>query len=138
MLPDMRTRTFTLFIAATCEQVWRAITEPEQTRRFYFGLEVVAEWCAGGRISYRLPGGPDWAGLHGHLVLLERHRTLMHGVDESSWVTWELADVEPGVCRVALVHDTLDPDGAAETDEAWSRMLSDLKTVLETPRALTR
>ena len=133
----MRSRTFTLYVAASSEQVWRAVTEPGHTRRFYFGLEVEGEWCVGGRIAYRLPGGPDWAGLHGHLVLFDRHRTLMHGIDEASWVTWQLAEVEPGVCRIALTHDTLDPADADETDEAWSRMLSDLKTVLETGRALT-
>ena len=137
MLPDMRSRTFTLYIAATREQVWRAITEPEHTRRFYFGLEVAAQWCVGGPISYRVPGGPDWAGLHGHLVLFDRHRTLMHGVDDTSWVTWEVAAVEPGVCRVALTYDTLDTGDAEEVDEAWSRMLSDLKTVLEAGHALT-
>jgi uncharacterized protein YndB with AHSA1/START domain len=133
----MRTRTFTIYIAAGPEQVWRAITEPAYTRRFYFGLEVDAEWAVGGRIAYRVPAGPDWAGLHGHLVLFDRHRTLMHGVDDTSWVTWEVAPVEPGVCRVALIYDTLDASDAEEVDDAWSRMLSDLKTVLENGRALT-
>jgi uncharacterized protein YndB with AHSA1/START domain len=134
----MRTRIFTLYVAAGPERVWRALTEPEQTRRFYFGLAVEAEWAVGGRIAYRVPGGPDGAGLHGHLVLFERHRTLMHAVDDTTWITWQLAAVEPGVCRVALTLDSLDPEADPDAEEAWGRLVSDLKTVLETGPALTR
>ena len=130
----MRTRTFTLFISASRAQVWRALTEPAYTRRFYFGLEVDAEWVVGGRITFRLPGGGPGSGLRGNLVQFDRHRTLMHDIDESSWVTWELVTAEPGVCRVSLTHDTLDESGAVDTDEGWARLLSDLKTVLETGR----
>ena len=137
MMIVMRSRSFSLYVAATRAQVWQALTEPAQTRRFYFGLDVDSDWRLDEPIAYRVPGGPEWAGLHGDIVVLEPQRTLMHGIDESSWVTWQIDDAEPGVCRVALTLDTLDPDDdAEETDEAWSRMMSGLKTVLETGRAL--
>lgn len=133
----MRTRTFTVFVSASRAEVWRALTEPGYTRRFFFGLEVEAEWVVGGRITFRVPGGGPGPGLRGHLVLFDRHRTLMHDIDESSWVTWELAPAVPGVCRVSLTHDTLDPAAAVDTDEGWARLLSDLKTVLETGRPVS-
>jgi uncharacterized protein YndB with AHSA1/START domain len=36
----MRTRTFTLYIAATPDRVRRALTDPGQTRRYFLGLAV--------------------------------------------------------------------------------------------------
>jgi hypothetical protein len=45
-------------------------------------------------------------------------------------------ELAPGLCRVALTSDDLDPTGGAERDEAWSSVLGGLKTVLETGRAV--
>jgi hypothetical protein len=94
-----------------------------------------------------MPGGaPDWAELHGHIVHLSPGRRLMHSLEETtpwgpapeSWVCWAIDEMSPGLCRVALTSDYLDPAGACDRDEAWSRVLSGLKTVLETGHALRR
>jgi uncharacterized protein YndB with AHSA1/START domain len=161
----MRTRTFTVYAAVSRAQVWRALTDPECTRRFYFGLAVDAEWRADGPIAYRVPGGapqrpgfaagsdgpgaggctaPHWAELHGHIVHLSPGHRLVHSLDETtawgdapeSWVCWAVDEMTPGLCRIALTSDDLDPAGAGDRDEAWSRVLSGLKAVLESGHAL--
>jgi hypothetical protein len=53
-------------------------------------------------------------------------------------VCWAVDEVTPGLCRIALTSDDLDPARAGDRDEAWSRVLSGLKTVLETGHALRR
>jgi hypothetical protein len=58
------------------------------------------------------------------------------GPDVQSWVAWGVDEVEPGLCRVSLTCDDVDGDDPDERDEAWRRVLSGLKTVLETGRAL--
>ncbi|GAB3872731.1 hypothetical protein GCM10027610_138660 [Dactylosporangium cerinum] len=50
------------------------------------------------------------------------------------WLTWLITVVEPGVCRVALTCDDVERDPDEERDEAWSRVLSGLKSVLEADR----
>jgi uncharacterized protein YndB with AHSA1/START domain len=143
----MRTRTFTLYAAATRAQVWRALTDPESTRRFYFGLAVDADWRDDGPIAYRIPGGgPDWAELRGHIVHIEPGRRLVHSLDEATawgvapeaWVSWAVDEMSPGLCRIALTSDDLDSDDVIDRDDAWSTVLSGLKTVLETGHALHR
>ncbi|MFI5907393.1 hypothetical protein [Dactylosporangium sp. NPDC051541] len=47
-------------------------------------------------------------------------------------LTWEIAQVEPSLTRAALTCDDLDARPDRERDEAWSRIVSGLKTVLET------
>jgi uncharacterized protein YndB with AHSA1/START domain len=140
----MRTRTFTVYAAATRTQVWRALTDPESTRRFYLGLAVEADWRDDGEIAYRAPDAPEWAELAGHIVHIRPGHLLVHSIDETtawgtapeSWVTWKVDELSPRLCRIALTSDELDPIGAAERDDAWNSVLSGLKTVLETGRAL--
>lgn len=141
----MRTRAFTVYAAATRGQVWRALTDPEFTRRFYFGLAVQADWRVGGAIAYRLPGcGPEWAELRGHIVRLDRGRRLVHSVDETTtwgiapgtWIGWAIDEMSPGRCRIGLTCDDLDTDDTTDRDEAWSQVLSGLKTVVEAGHAM--
>jgi uncharacterized protein YndB with AHSA1/START domain len=135
----MRTSTCSLYIAADPARVWRAITEPTFTRRFYLGLAVESQWIPGAPIVYRAAGGPVPDVLHGDIVHVEEGRLLVHnlytgiGVEQEvhCWLTWLITAVEPGVCRVALTCDDVERDPDDERDEAWSRVLSGLKTVLE-------
>ena len=40
-------------------EVWRALVDPELTRRWYHGLMVTGDWRRGGKVSYRLPDGTE-------------------------------------------------------------------------------
>lgn len=136
----MQTRSFTLYVAATPEQVWQALTDPRQTRQYYFGLSVCSDWLPGSTITFC--GGDPAATLHGRVVHVERGQRLVHSFgggddedpagDAQAWVTWEVTDVEPGVSRVSLTHDDLERRPDADLDESWLRLLCNLKTLLET------
>ena len=59
--------------------------------------------------------------------------------EERSRVTWEIEEGEGGVCKLTLIHDRL--EGAPKTaehvhGEGWMRVLSGLKTLLETGEPL--
>jgi uncharacterized protein YndB with AHSA1/START domain len=141
----VRTRHFSLYITATPERVWHALTDPAMTRRFYFGLAVESDWRPGSPIVYRGTAAncPVAVLLAGEIVHVEPGRRLVHSLlsdtdtdrDVQSWVNWELEESEPGVCRASLTCDDLDRFDDPERDEAWCRLLSDLKTVLETGAA---
>lgn len=136
----MQTRSFTLYVAATCGQVWQALTDPALTRQYYFGLAVCSDWTPGSTITFC--GGEPASTLVGRVVHVDHGRRLVHsfgsggdgdpGEDAQSWVSWELTDVEPGVARVSLTHDDLERRPDAELDESWLRLLCNLKTLLET------
>lgn len=136
----MRTRTFILYIAATPEQVWQALTDPAQTRRYYLGLAVDSCWSPGAPIVFRTTQGPVPDALHGEILYALPGAQLIHnlftgvGSEQSAhcWLTWDITPAEPALTRVALTCDDLDPRPDPERDEAWSRVVSGLKTVLET------
>ena len=137
------TQVYQLFIKATPEQVWDAITKPEFTTRYFFASRV--EMADGRRRAYG-PGGELW----GDSAILEEHppRRLVHewqglydpdlAAEEPSRVTWEIEPQDGGVTKLTLVHDQL--EGAPKTAESvaggWMFVLSGLKTLLETGQPL--
>jgi uncharacterized protein YndB with AHSA1/START domain len=137
------TQVYQLFIKATPEQVWDAITKPEFTTRYFFASRV--EMAEGRRRAYG-PNGELW----GDSAILEEDppRRLVHewaglydpelAAEEPSRVTWEVEAQEGGYTKLTLVHDRL--EGAPKTAESvaggWMLVLSGLKTLLETGEPL--
>ncbi|GAA2381595.1 SRPBCC domain-containing protein [Dactylosporangium salmoneum] len=136
----MRTRTFTLYIAATPEQVWHALTDPALTRRYYLGLAVDSTWDEGAPIVFRTDQGPVADALFGEILHAAPARHLIHNLltgvgperDPHCWLTWTLTPADVHLTRVTLTCDDVDRADDPERDDAWSRIVSGLKTVLET------
>jgi uncharacterized protein YndB with AHSA1/START domain len=60
-------------------------------------------------------------------------------VEPRSTVTFDLQPAEDGVVKLTVIHGRLDPNGILRDmiSGGWPRLLSDLKTLLETGRTLT-
>jgi uncharacterized protein YndB with AHSA1/START domain len=48
---------YTIYIAATPEQVWRALTSPEFSRQYFSGFAIEIEQRIGGALTVRAPDG---------------------------------------------------------------------------------
>lgn len=137
------TQVYQLFIRATPEQVWDAITNGDLTTQYFYASRV--EMGDGRRRAYG-PNGELW----GDSAILEEDppRKLVHewqglydpelADEETSRVTWEIEPQEGGVTKLTLVHDRLEgaPKTAASVAGGWMFVLSGLKTLLETGRPL--
>jgi uncharacterized protein YndB with AHSA1/START domain len=138
------TQVYQLFIKASPEQIWEAITRPEFTQKYFYGARI--ENTAESHRSFG-PDGSVW----GDSPTLEYDppRRLVHGwrslydpelaQEEESRVTWEIEPQEGGVSLLTVVHDRL--EGAPKTAESisgagWMTVLSGLKTLLETGEPL--
>ena len=139
---------FQVYIKATAEQVWDAITKPEFTSRYFFGSRVQTTGEAGTPIKH---AAPDSEKLWGDDMVLEseRPRRLVHtwralydeelAAEPKSRVTWEIEPQPGGVTRLTVIHDQLDesPKTAANVSGGWMYVLSGLKTLLETGEPLS-
>ncbi|HET6682381.1 MAG TPA: SRPBCC domain-containing protein [Gaiella sp.] len=137
------TQVYQLFIKATPEAIWDAITKSEFTTRYFYASRV--EVTPERRQSF----GPDGA-LWGDSAVLEYDppRRLVHGwqglyspefaAEAESRVSWEIEPQDGGYCLLTVVHDQL--EGAPKTAESvaggWMFVLSGLKTLLETGESL--
>ena len=142
---EVMEKVFEIYIKATPERVWEAITDNEMRRKYSFGVGVISDWTPGSRVEAVQPD----AGLvicEGENLQLEPPRRLVQSFtalwsDEvkregSSRVTWEIEPVGDS-CRVTITHDQLHDGANAELYGGWPMILSGLKTLLETGETLT-
>jgi uncharacterized protein YndB with AHSA1/START domain/predicted transcriptional regulator len=136
---------FQTYIRTTPELLWRAITTPEETKRYFFGSSVQSDWKAGSPISY--VGDTGAHDLDGRILEIDPPRKLVvtfemthnpeASKDRPSRVTWEI-EQQGALCLLTVLHD--DFDGQTATWRAvrggWPYILSNLKTVLETGEPL--
>jgi len=143
---DTATQLYQLYIKATQDEVWKAITDPATVARFFFGQVREATYEVGGPLRM---WSPDHSELWGDNVILECDppRRLVHtwrslydpdmAAEPESRVTWEIEAQPGGFSKLTLIHDRLDasPKTAASV-VGWSYVISNLKTVVETGEAL--
>ena len=142
--PVSRTAVFEIFIKATPERIWEAITDPEQRAKYSFGVQVRSDWTTGS--SYR-SGVPEVVEIaEGENLVVEPPHLLVQSF-RAQWsddvkaqgttrVTWEIEQVADS-CRLTVTHDRLREGANDELFGGWPMILSGLKTLLETGESLT-
>lgn len=140
------TQVYQLYIKASQEEVWDAITNPAIVAKFFHGAQVESTYETGAKLRSLSPDGSD---IWGDNTILECDppRRLVHtwrslydsvlAAEPESRVTWEIEAQPGGFAKLTLIHDRLDasPKTAASVG-GWSYILSNLKTVMETGEAL--
>jgi uncharacterized protein YndB with AHSA1/START domain len=147
------------YIRTTPEQLWEALTEPAFTER-YWGMAFHTDWRTGSRyvlhqfglaivddqqvvleaepyrrLSYAWHAvTPEWADA---LELTDEARERL-AAEPRSKVTFEIEPLDEEQVKLTVVHDGLAPDGlmASLIGNGWPRVLSNLKTLLETGEPL--
>lgn len=135
---------YTIYIGATAEQVWTALTSAEFSKQYFSGFAVEIEQRPGGAFRVRTPNGA----LHitGEVIACERPRKLTvtwnvnwPGLVEAlgpTLVTYDIEDAGEAV-RLTLTqsHDRpIDDDILSGGRQGWPAILSNLKSLLETDR----
>ena len=138
------TQVYSVFIRATPEAIWEAITTPEFTVKYFHGarISVVPE-------HYRALGPDEEVWGDAEVAEWDPPRRLVHGwrslydaelaEEAESRVTWEIEPQDDGTTQLTVVHDRLEgaPRTAASVSGAgWMYVLSGLKTLLETGEPL--
>jgi uncharacterized protein YndB with AHSA1/START domain len=141
---DLATQIYQVFIKASPEKIWDAITQPDQTSRYFHGARITN--TAERHISYG-PDGSTWG--DGPVLEFDPPRRLVHewrslydedlAAEQPSRITWEIEPQEGGYCKLTVTHDRLEgaPKTAASVSgPGWMFVLSGLKTLLETGEPL--
>jgi uncharacterized protein YndB with AHSA1/START domain len=138
---------YTIYIVATPEQVWRALTEAEFSRKYFSGFAVEMEERVGGRFTLRAPDGSEHIG--GEVLACDRPKRLSvtfnvnwPGLVEALGQTLVTYEIEQAGDAVRL---TMTESGERPIDEdirsggavGWPAILSSLKSLLETGAAPT-
>jgi uncharacterized protein YndB with AHSA1/START domain len=54
---DSPDHVYSIYINASPERIWRAITDGDDTVRYYYGTRVTSDWSVGSHIRYDYPDG---------------------------------------------------------------------------------
>jgi uncharacterized protein YndB with AHSA1/START domain len=138
-------KVFEIYVRATPEQVWEAITDPEIRARYNFGARIDSDWTPGSRYEMSSPKADGLLG-EGEILEVDAPRRLVQSMralwgedvaaEGTSRVTWEIEPIEDS-CRVTVTHDQLRDGANDQLYGGWPMILSGLKTWLETGEELT-
>jgi uncharacterized protein YndB with AHSA1/START domain len=136
---------YEVYIRTTPDRLWRALTDGEWTRKYFYGTAVKSTWKAGAPISYH--GADGKLMVEGKIVEADPPRRLVQtwravydpetAKDRPSRVTWTIEAVGK-ICKLTVTHDDFDGETATfhAVSRGWNPVLSGLKTVLETGEPL--
>lgn len=163
--PDIgkTTQVYRIFIRATPQAIWDAITKPEWTQRWGYGLRDEYDLRPGGEYRGYANEGMIATGMSGVIVdgeVIEANPprklvvTWRMAIDPTmrsegfTRLTYEIEDGRDGVSRLSVFHDVAGKPGYAAmiagdkqgpgAGAGWTWILSDLKSMLENGSAMAR
>jgi uncharacterized protein YndB with AHSA1/START domain len=129
-------------IDASPEEVWDALTNPEQIRKYFFGTTAESDWKKGSPIYFK----GEWEGkkYEDKGIILEttpckifkyNYWSSMSGIEDKPEnyvvVTYELTE-ENGKTRVTITQENIPSEEMKKhSEENWNKVLGDLKNLLE-------
>jgi uncharacterized protein YndB with AHSA1/START domain len=156
------TQVYRIFIKATPQAIWDAITKPEWTQRFGYGLRDEFDLRPGGKYhgyandGMRAMGIPEVV-VDGEVLEADPPRKLVitwrMAMDPRMYaegftrLTYEIVEGKGGVSRLSVIHDLAGRPGHAAMvagdrqgpgeGGGWLWILSDLKSLLERGEQMT-
>lgn len=131
------TSVFRFTTPVCADQVWGALTRPELTAQYLFGMAVESDWRPGSPVVVQPPVGSGVEdALAGEVLAVEEGRRLSFTFssgpsDPATFVTWEIQTLDEGA-EVSLFVDETQlagaPDGDAES--AWAQVVTALRSTL--------
>jgi len=137
---------YVTYIRSTPENVWRAITDPDLSAR-YWGHSNVSDWTVGASWEHRRTDAAGKPDLKGMVIESSAPRRLVISwaypadVDAPARVSRVAFDIEPhkdDMVRLTVSHSELEAGGEMERGitQGWPFVLSSLKSFLETGKGL--
>ncbi len=144
---------YVTYIATTPEKAWRALIEVDLMREWWLDPVAgcarvnVSDWKPGSRWAHTRADGSGTVDIVGKVVESTPPRRLVftwarpNDAEDDSKHSRVSFDIEPygdALVRLTVTHDELerDPDMFSGVSGGWPKVLSNLKTFLETGRGL--
>jgi uncharacterized protein YndB with AHSA1/START domain len=155
------TQVYRVYIKATPEAIWDAITKPEWTQKYGYRGIIEADLRQGGKYQFLAPEEMQAMGMpevvvDGEIIEADPPRKLVQTwracwdedikAEPPTRVTYDIEEDDLGITRLTVTHEF---EGApihaaqvaslariTEGGGGWNWILSDLKTLLETGNSL--
>ena len=137
---------YQIYIRASADQVWQAITDPEFTKRYFHGTAFETPLEPGSGYRMVLPDGSD--AVAGTIEEVDPPKKLVMtwrvlydaaaSEEPPSRVEWHLLEGDDGVTKLTTIHRDLglSPITSASVADGWNWVLQSMKSLIETGEAL--
>ncbi len=132
---------YVTFIKTTPEKLWKALTNSEFTKQYWFGLEMHSDWKIGSPISYVSNGSVKMAGkilesTPPKVLAYTFHEELTEAKDEPPTKVTLTIEKDPrgDFVKLTVVHTDFVENSLhrPSISKGWPAVLSGLKSLLET------
>jgi len=136
---------YVTYVRTTPEKLWKALTEPEFTRKFWCNTTQESEWKPGATWKILMPDGA--VADSGEVVEIDRHRRLVLKwrnefrpelkAEGYSRLTYQL-EKEGKSVKLTVIHE-IGKEGSKfieAVSTGWPHILASLKSLLETGESL--
>ena len=142
---DKSSFIYVTYIRTTPEKLWAALTTPEFMEKYWFGMNIETDWKAGSPWKLVFPGGR--VADTGEIVEIDKPRRLvlrwrnqfkpeLHEEGDARCAI----EIEPAgeVVKLTIIHEIDRPSSKliGAVSVGWPKIVSSLKTLLETGSAL--
>jgi len=134
---------YEVLIRTTPEKLWKALTDPDETVKYFYQSRVESSWKVGDPILHRMPDGS--VAIEGKLLEVipgRKYAQSWHALwDEKiaaeppHKVTWEIVPMGDA-CRLTVLHEHMGPEAHRQVSSGIVVITSGLKTLLETGEPL--
>jgi uncharacterized protein YndB with AHSA1/START domain len=134
---------YVTYIETTPEKLWHALTDPDFTARYWFGVRLESDWKVGSRFAMVMNGTTNDAGevleydpprllSYTFVNLSEKYR------DERPARATFVLEAHGSLVKLTLTHEGFDEGSKMlpAISKGWPAILSGLKSILETGRPL--
>jgi uncharacterized protein YndB with AHSA1/START domain len=147
---------YVTYIETTAARVWQALIEPDVTRQFWMGPNAavpahvnVSDWAPGSPWEHQRVDETRAVDIAGtvvestppvRLVISWARPKELTDASKHSRVTFDIEAISATLVKLTVTHDGLDRDEPmlAGISSGWPMVLSNMKTLLETGKALSR
>ena len=136
-IPD---HVYSVYIKASADRIWRAITDGVETAQYYYGTRVTSDWSKGSRIVYEYPDGSVAA--DGEILEIEPGTSVTMSflarwdpeleAEGPARMTWAIEPAGEGVSKLTVTTAAAGAKSAADFGGGMVHIVSGLKTYLET------
>lgn len=139
MTPDT---VYITYISATVEDVWNALTLEAFTKHYFFEMHIHSDWRVGEPWTLYKPDGSR--AVSGEVLIADRPNLLqvswiVEGVDLPECIITYKIEQQGMVVKLTMTEHhpaPLDPAWLEGGKDGWPKILSGLKTLLETGAVL--
>ena len=136
------TSAASIAIDAPIDDVWAAITTPDQIEKWFFGVKTESGWEVGSSIVHR----GEWQGKpyvdKGEILRIDPPKLLVHthwsdvsgtpdAPEHYQEVTWSLAEQDDGTVLTVSERNVPSDEAKQVSDQSWAMVLGNLKQLLE-------